>query len=587
MSPRTVIEVSWEVVNKVGGIHTVVKSKASLLAEHYENYLLVGPLFPERRDIEFKEQPAPEQLRLIFEQLRQSGIECVYGQWLIPGNPNTILVDARNSQINVDDVKGLLWESYEIDSLHAAGDFAEPVKWSWAVGMLIEKLQLSSDKPIVGHFHEWMAGLAILYLKHVGAKTGTVFTTHATMLGRTISAATDIQLYDSLEHIDAPRLARDLGIADKYSTEVACAKHCDTFTTVSEITAIEAEHLLGRQPDVLLFNGIQGDNYPTVEETSVLHIRARERIRDFLDYFFFSHYSFDLDQSLIFFISGRYEYHNKGMDVLTEALGRLNEHLKAEGHKKTIVCFYFIPGEVHGIKTELLEERATFSNIQQFIAQHAQDITRKILRNANDLGSLGCEDLLTEKARRQIEHMAHQMEHPGNPPLVSHNIPDEEHDAIIAGFKAHGLLNREEDKVKVIRYPVYLTGSDGLLDLSYNDAIAGAHLGIFPSYYEPWGYTPVESAAMGVPAITTDLAGFGRFIEKTADAGIYVLKRHGVSNEESAKQLFEMLKTFCELDKFGRQDEKLVAKKLVHLTEWETFIKHYYQAHEDAFQKQS
>lgn len=582
--PQTVIEASWEVVNKVGGINTVVRTKAALLTQEYKQYLLVGPLFPGRKSVEFSEQPPPEHIRTVFEELRQEGIECVYGTWKIDGSPQCVLINATQSHVNLDHIKGVLWERFGIDSLRAAYDFDEPLRWSWAVGRFIELVQASDDNPIVAQFHEWMSGLGLLYLRLNECRTRTVFTTHATMLGRTISANTDINLYESLEELDFAQLAQDLHVAEKYTTEVACAQECHVFTTVSQITGEEAKYILKRTPDVLLFNGIHGASYPSLEKMGPLHAQSRERIRDFFNYYFFSHYTFDVEQSLTFFVSGRYEYRNKGLDVLTHALEKLNHHLKSQGQSKTVVVFFFIPQDTHGIKNEVLEERNAFNAMQSFVKKHSKDIVRTLLRNAPHSNSLTCQEILSKEARDEIARLAQDLEHGGNPPLVTHNLSDEDRDPIVSGFRARGLLNREEDKVKVVHYPLYLNGSDGLLDLTYTEAVAGSHLGIFPSYYEPWGYTPVEAAVMGVPAITTDLAGFGRFCQERTDQGVWVLSRQNRSFEEVSEELFEMLVRFCELDRYGRQEQRVAAKNLSALVDWNVFIKHYLEAHRRAYE---
>ncbi len=582
--PQTVIEASWEVVNKVGGIYTVVRTKAELLVNTYKQYVLVGPLFPGRHNVEFTEQAPPERYVHVFEELRQEGIQCVYGVWNIPGNPQVVLLNAQHSHIDVNAVKGQLWEQFGVDSLRAAYEYDEPLRWAWAVGRFMELMQSSTDEPIVGHFHEWMAGLALLYLRMKKSRVRSVFTTHATMLGRTISGSTDINLYDSLPDLDFPRLAKELHVEDKYTTELACAKNAHVFTTVSEITGIEAEHVLLRKPDVLLFNGICRSQYPDVNDSSPMHIRARERMRDFLNYYFFSHYSFDLEHSVTFFASGRYEYRNKGLDVFTKALGKLNYELKKVPDSKTVIVFYFIPGDTQGIKTEVLEERQAFSAMQSYLDKNADDVVRRIMRQAQRIDSLSAKDILSEEAYQHVKQLAKALAHAGNPPLVTHNIPGEEHDPIVAGFRAHGLLNRAEDKVKVVRYPVYLTGKDGLLDLTYDEAVAGSHLGVFPSYYEPWGYTPMEAAAMGVPAITTDLAGFGRFVQTQQEKGVFVLKRYNRSEQDVVEDLFVMLKEFCQKNRSERRELKAAAQKLSEQTDWQVFIKHYYDAHQRAYE---
>ena len=492
----------------------------------------------------------------------------------------SIILEGVFPEIEKDiDFLDRLYEKFGIDSISAGGDFDEPMRWAWSVGMFLEQLREHSDQRIVAHLHEWMAGFAGLYVKARGVDAGTVFTTHATMLGRTISANTDINLYADLESLDPYALAKRLDVTAKFTTEVACAREADVFTTVSDITAREAEHLLGTRPHVITYNGIASDNYPTLEEASVLHQRSREQIRDFLNYYFFSHYTFDLEDSLLFFTSGRYEYKNKGLDALTDALGRLNAWMREQDHRKTVVVFYWVPGETHGIKTEVLEERGVFQNMQQFVEDRSRQIVRRILRNADALDELSCQ---------QLRRMARGLDHGGTPPVCTHNIPFEEDDAIIRAFRANGLNNGPDDPVKVIRHPVYLNGSDGLIDLEYREAIAGTHLGLFPSYYEPWGYTPVEAAGYGIPSVTTDHGGFGRYVrdEAAESGGVFVLARENRSYEDIVQQLFECMRDYVNLDKHGRMEQKLAAKHLSTRTEWQTFIKHYFQAHTQAYENQ-
>ena len=580
-----VIEASWEVANKVGGIYTVVQGHAQLLNERYDEYLCVGPLFPHTASKDFFEEPAPEHIRQTLEHLRLVGINGVYGRWEVPGSPQAVLLDASHAQIDVDAVKGELYERFGVDSLHAGFDFDEPVLWAWAVGMFIEELRSAVGTRLVAHLHEWMAGVAGLYVCARGVDVGTVFTTHATMLGRTISGATEINLYQELSSLDPVVTARDLGVLDKHTTEVACATYCDVFTTVSDITALEAEQLLGVKPAVVTYNGISNENYPTMEEASVLHAQSRERIRDFLNYYFLSHYSFDLDETLIFFTSGRYEYKNKGLDVFTDALGRLNAWMQDVGYAKTVVVFYWVPGEAHGIKTQVLEERRVFRDLQSFVKGQQPQVVRRILRGSQNLSSLSCEELFDVEAREELRRLVSALGRRGTPPVCTHNLPREDEDAIIRSFRANNLCNAESDRVKVVLQPVYLDGSDGLLDLPYEEAIAGTHLGVFPSYYEPWGYTPVEAAGYAVASVTTDLGGFGRFVQEEASGGgVFVLSRKDRSYEEVVEELFSVMQSYVELDKHGRMEQKLAAKRLTARTQWETFIKYYFQAHAEAYE---
>jgi glycogen synthase len=578
VTPNTVFEVSWEVCNKVGGIYQVVRSKAELLKKHYNTYITIGPYFQSQAQFEFQQLATPKEIGEVFAQLESEGIMCLYGKWLIRGEPITILINTQHSRIDINAVKKELWDLYQVDSLFAHGDFDEPLVWAWAAGKLIEKLRSHLPGPVVAHCHEWLAGFALLYLKSRCPEVGSVFTTHATMLGRTMCAV-GADLYNILGTFDPLAKSKELGVSEKFTLEKACAQQASVFTTVSQITGVEAEFLFGRKPDVLLLNGLDDSKFPTFEEASILHQKNREKIRDFLEFYFFSHYTFDMDATLIMFVTGRFEYKNKGLDVFTKALGKLNSRLREEGSKKTIVAFFWIPNEVHGIKTNLLEEKGVFNHIKQYVDEHTQDFTRKILRNAPQIREFTCNELLSEEFVRTMQRQVQSMTHAGNPPLVTHNIPAEDQNQMISGFHEAGLFNSKQDPVKVIFYPVYLTGADGLLDLSYNDAVSGCHLGVFPSYYEPWGYTPVEAMAFGVPAISTDLAGFGLFMEPHAGKGTYVLKRNKRSENEVVEDLFNMLLDYSHKDKFARNEEKQQAKALTKLTDWATFITYYFQAH--------
>ena len=518
-------EVSWEVCNKVGGIYTVVSSKADLMVREYDNYFLVGPYFAGDTSFIFDEKTPPGELRKIFDILKNKGIICHYGSWQIKGNPQTILIDFSGLLNRKDEFKKNYWESYQIDSLKAGWDFEEPMIWATAVGMLIEEFAKHKEQStIVGHFHEWLAGFALLYLNRVDAKVATVFTTHATMLGRTI-AGNGENLYEMIDHMDTYKEAYKHGVQDKFLTEKASAHTATVFTTVSEITAIEAEKILGRTADVLLENGLNSDKFPSYEEMSLKHVEYRERMKEFIKIYFFPHYSFDLYNTIILFIAGRYEYKNKGIDIFIKALAKLNENLKNENSNKTVVVFFWIPREVHGTKLELSQNKAYYEEIQHFVERNIKKIKTKIISNiltspipkgtkGEDLPIKLAEGLFDPALLREANLLKSRFHKHGNPLLITHNISNESEDSIIKGFIENGLNNQEEDRVKVIDYPIYLSGVDGLINLSYYDAIIGSHLGVFPSYYEPWGYTPLESAALGVPSLTTDCGGFGRFLQE-------------------------------------------------------------------------
>ncbi len=579
-------EVSWEVCNKVGGIYTVVKSKVELMKERYHNYFLIGPYFPDKARLETQQVVPPERLKRVFDRLEKEGIICYFGNWQVKGEPQVILVNFQKIIPAKNDIKKWLWESYRIDSLYSHWDFEEPMIWSYAVGKLLHYISEEyGNEKIVGHFHEWLSGIAMLFLKSNASRIGTVFTTHATMLGRSLAGGGK-DLYSMLDTMDPEKEAYSSNVQDKFLTERSCAQDSDIFTTVSEITAIEAEKVLGRKADVLLLNGLDIEKFPNFEECSIKHKQCRDVIREFLSYYFFPYYTFDVEKTIILFIVGRYEFKNKGLDIFIRALGRLNGLLKEQGSRKTIVSFFWIPTGVNGIKTELLEAEDKYEQIKGFVDRTLPEFKSKLINSILTQNSLSKETIFDKEFLLEIKKQRLQFSRAGNPLLSTHYLFNENDDQITSAFRQNGLHNRKEDAVKVIQYPVYLDGNDNLIGLKYYDAIQGCHLGVFPSYYEPWGYTPLESAALGVPAVTTDLAGFGRFIRKkikdldSADkGGIFILERFNRDEEQVVKDFVDILYHYSQLHRKDRVEQKMYAKELSEFADWKVLVDNYIRAH--------
>jgi glycogen synthase len=581
-------ELSWEVCNKAGGINTVIKTKAPHIKEYYKNYIVIGPYFKDNVDAEFMEGEAPEQFKAAFQKMHSMGVECHYGIWQIRGEPQAILLDFHGFFSQKNDMKTRMWNEFRVDSLFAQYDFDEPVIWSWATGVLLDELYKSlQGKKVVAQFHEWLSGAGMLYLKSMKSAIGTVWTTHATMLGRTL-AGNNFDFYGQLGKFDPMEKAKENNILPKYTMEVACARNSDIFTTVSEITALEAEKILGRKPDVILLNGIDVDQYPTIEETSIKHVTFRGLLREFLTYHFFPYYSFDLDHNLMFFFASRYEFHNKGMDILVKALGILNEKLKKDGIDRTVTVFFWVPMGVHGVKVELLENKNYYRHIRGLVDMKSSQILQQIV---NDFISrrISLEESFFEKNfMKELKKNILSFKRSGNPQICTHNIDSESTDPLIQGLVGEGLDNREDDKVKVVVYPVYLSGNDGLLNLQYYDAMAGCHLGLFPSYYEPWGYTPLESAAMGLSSLTSDLSGFGMYMQGRLlkeNTGIYILKMLNRTKDQQIKDLADLMYKFSLLDHAERVQNKINAKYLSNLCDWKHFVKFYILAHNKSLEK--
>jgi glycogen(starch) synthase len=584
-------EVSWEVCNKVGGIHTVVTSKVIPTNDHYkESYFLIGPFFKESCFGEFQEKPTFGFLKEVFDKLKNFGIECHLGNWLTDGEPSTILVDYSNFIKNTNDIKKVLWENFKIDSLGTSfHDFDEPIVWSTAVGILLEEISKTLyNKKIVAQFHEWLSGGALLYLKSKNVNLGTVFTTHATMLGRTL-AGNHVDLYNVLNKIDPEKEAYRFGIQAKFHCEKQCALNADVFTTVSEITGLEATHFFGKKPDVLLPNGLDIEKFPTFEDASIKHKMLKRKIKEFILYYFFPYYSFDLDNTLIYFIAGRYEIRDKGIDLFIKALSKLNNMLIKKKSNKTIVAFVWVPAFAKSIKNEILKSKMFYGDIKDSVVDISNEIKERIIYGLISKQDLNSEFLLGENLNRETKKRIIKFNREGLPPVCTHNLSNENSNEIINLIIKYNLMNKEKDKVKVIYYPIYLTGADSLIDLTYYEAIIGSHFGIFPSYYEPWGYTPLETGALGVASLTTDLAGFGRYIEKhdngRKNKGIFVLKRLNNSDDQSGQELANIMYYFTTYTKQDRIENKLKAKRIASTADWKLLIENYIKAHNLAIQR--
>ncbi|MBI2649832.1 glycogen/starch synthase [Candidatus Woesearchaeota archaeon] len=582
-------EVSWEVCNKVGGIYTVVKSKAAKMVETYgDNYFMVGPYFASKAIGQFQEEIPDEICKAPFEELKKLGVICHFGKWLTEGNPSVILVDFVNYKYRINDIKRELWDWYKIDSLRATADYDEPVVWAYTAGMLIEKLsQCFQNKKIVAHFHEWLSGAGLLYLKKKNARIATVFTTHATVLGRTL-ASSNIDLYNVWNRINPDQEVYKYNIEAKHLIEKNSASFADAFTTVSEITGMEASYLLKKKPDVLLPNGLDIGKFPTFEEVVIKHKLQRDRIREFMLYYFFPYYTFDPKETLIYFIAGRYEFHDKGIDIYIKALGKLNEKLKQLKSKKTIIAFIWVPANFRNIRPELLENKTLYQDIKDALEESIPDVEKNIIYSFVADKKAAKETLFDEEFLTEMKTRIARFLKKGRPPLLTHDLYDE-NDIILKTIIAANLKNEEQDPVKIVYYPIYLSGADGLLNLNYYEAMQGSHLGIFPSYYEPWGYTPLEAGALGVSSVTTDLAGFGRYFcaecMQTETPGIFVLKRLNRNDDDVVSQLVNVMFNFANLSREDRIANKLQARKTASMADWKTFVNRYIEAHNMAVGK--
>lgn len=620
MDEGPVFEVSFEVANKVGGIYAVLSSKAAQMVGKYgENYYTIGYYDDAAAKIEFEESPAGAFFP-VFDALLKEGVMCRFGKWMVPGYPNCILVDASGLKPKINEIKKTLWEDYKIDSLRSDSWFDDPLVWGWGCGMLLEKLHSTLklkiiQKPIA-QFHEWLAGIAMLYLKKSPTRFASVFTTHATMLGRTIAGSGDDLHKEIREGLAAkktvdPKKAYAYNMEAKHLTEAACAKNCDVMSVVSETLSGEAEYILGRRPDIVLPNGLDMARFASMETLSYLHKRYKDKIIEFLHGYFEPYYYINTEDPRIIFTSGRYEFKNKGYDVLIEALAKLNKRLKEEGSKKDIFAFFFVPSDVAGENLEALKNISMFHTIEEYLDELLPSIKEKILHSVAS-GSFErsikeCSVLESgEASDLKKMSIAFRSKEGQSPPLCAFQLKyKEEEDAIISGLRGAGLLNREEDRVKVIFYPTYISKADRLLALDYFTLMIGCSIGVFPSYYESWGYTPLETAASGTISITTDAAGYGQFIKSKEnknhlacarsfsmrseaiekEGGIFVLRRLNRGASECADELSQLLYNLSGMTKDEIIFQKNRAKELSVLADWKDLAKNYFRAHEMAKQK--
>ncbi len=529
-APYTLFEVSWEVCNKVGGIHTVVSTKAKTLVQRFgDDYLTIGPwlLAGAQSSDTFEPEAGFEEFS---EACRAMGVPIRVGRWKIPGRPRTILVEFSGLFARKDEILAKLWENAKVDSLFGDWDYVEPVLFGHAAGLVIEKWYQEyvtpQRKQAVAQFHEWMVGSGMLYLEHEHPEIGTVFTTHATILGRSISSS-GMSPEAGVQNRTPDEAAVAFGIRSKHSIESACAREADVFTTVSDVTAGEAELFFKRRANPLLPNGIDLD---VIDELAGKTTRAEaDALLRNVAHRFLGEAASD---AALLCISGRYEYHNKGIDLLVDTLAQMNGR-----PGRSIVLFVLVPAGNSGLRGELLERlKAPLDSIH---------------------GPMG---------------------------LSTHNLFDFEHDPLHQHCQRVGLRNDLGSRVKVVQIPIYFNRNDGLLNLPYEAILRAMDLSCFPSFYEPWGYTPEESLAVGVPTVTTDCAGFGRWARDEGlgpEDGVFVLPRVDVAYQESTDRLAKLLEGFVG-EKRDRDAYTQVCRKTARMTAWSDLVQRYYEAFDTA-----
>lgn len=536
-TPDFIFETSWEVSNMVGGIYTVLSSRAKTMVDKYKDQLMfIGP------DV-WKEEPSPwfkedKKLLAAWKKVAESKdeLKIKIGRWQVPGKPITVLVDFEQYYKDKDTIYGHMWNRYGVDSISGYGDYDESCMFAYASGKVMQsyyKYAKLESKSVVAHFNEWMLGMGALYVNEHLPKVGTLFTTHATTVGRSI-AGNGKPLYNQLANYNGDQMAHELNVVAKHSLEKTAAHTVDCFTTVSSITARESKQLLGREP-IVTPNGFEKDIIPQGASYDKMCKAGRKKLKDVAERLL----GYNLKASTIFVAtSGRYEYRNKGIDVFIDALANLN---KVEQLKKDVVAFIMVPAWTKEPREDLqIQMKAKKADIQ-----------------------------------------------PLHEPYVTHWLHNMEEDKVLNQIKFLNLMNREEDRVKIIFVPSYLNGDDGIFDMKYYDLLIGLDLTVFPSYYEPWGYTPHESIAFSVPTITTTLSGFGMWMKREGDEkgmsdGAEVVVRDDYNFVEASSDICNRI--FEMTTKTAKENDALRAKALerARLADWEHFFEFYEEAYDAA-----
>ena len=539
--PDFVFESSWEVCNKVGGIYTVLSTRAKTLQDMMKDRIIfIGPDCWKEKDCPYFK----EDTTLFADwknDARDAGIIVRIGRWTIPGEPIAILVDFNPYFAQKDQIYTWLWENYQVDSLHAYGDYDEASMFSYAAALVVESFYGKYMNPglkVVYHGNEWMTGLGLLYINKVLPDVATIFTTHATSIGRSI-AGNNKPLYDYLFAYQGDQMAWELNMQSKHSIEKQTAHFVDCFTTVSDITANECKELLDKPVDFVLPNGFDNNFVPKGATFTKKRKAARKCLLNVANALLGT----DLqDDTLIVSTSGRYEFRNKGVDVFIEAMNRL---LRVKELNKTVVAFIEVPG---------------------WVGEPRQDLADRL-------------------------QSGKKYDTPLPVPEITHWLHNMTHDNVLGMLKFLDMHNRAEDKVKLIFLPCYLTGDDGILNMTYYDLVLGKDLCIYPSYYEPWGYTPLEAIAFKVPCITTDLAGFGLWANSVKGApseiedGVKVIHRTDYNYSEVADAIKDTVTKYSNMSADEVKKARANAEKLSKKALWSEFIKYYEQAYDFALQK--
>ena len=503
-TPDYIFETSWEVCNRVGGIYAVLSTRAaSMQAEHPDKVFFFGPDFGDHSDIYFREDRDLLKKWKVESGKLKEDIPVRIGRWQVPGQPIAILLKFDALWAHKDEIYAWAWDKFQVQSHAAYGDYDESCLFGYAAGMVMEslyhwimkneklKIKNSRAPQFCMHANEWQTAFSIFYLQDHCPQIATLFTTHATGIGRSI-AGNGKPLYDYFEGYNGDQMAYELNMVSKHSVEKQAAHHADCFTTVSDITARECKQLLDKPVDIVTPNGFEPTYVPKGKDFDLKRAEAREALRKVAG----EQLGGVVPENALFVcISGRQEWKNKGIDVFAAALDKLAQKI-----------------------------------------YHSQQLEREVI-----------------------------------------------------AFVMIPYLDRapsRKGRVSAVFVPYYLDGHDPLFGKTYYDLLIGMDVSVFPSYYEPWGYTPLESCAFHVPTITTSLTGFGVWAAQQKDQyGVIVIERNDSNFDEVADHIAEDLLRFDRLSKEDKARARKEAEAVAKKADWKHFFKYYRQAYDIALKK--
>jgi glycogen(starch) synthase len=587
-----VLECAWEVCNQIGGIYTVIRSKIPAMIDRFgDNYVLLGPLVNKSIDAELEEiTDLSDPIAAAADELRKEGVEVRYARWLVTGRPKVVLIQADFGNHKLERFQEHYKKQFGLEVDPGNELLNQMIVWSRSNLRFLELLQKRrKNAKMVAHFHEWMASLPILDIHKHFPHIRTVFTTHATLLGRYLAASYP-SFYEKIDQYNWEKEAKRFGILPMVQIERLSAQYANSFSTVSDITATECKHLLGKIPDVITPNGLNIKRYVAMHEVQNKHQRFKDILHDFTIGHFFHSYHFDLDKTLYLFTSGRYEFRNKGYDVTLKALALLNAQMKKEGLEVTVVMFFITNRETWSINPKVLQSNGVLREIQKSVEAITDQIGDRLFKAAvsSELDhrlpdtSAMVDDYWKLRFRRTIQSWKSDEW----PYITTHNLKDDQNDEILNEMRAKKLFNSPEDKVKVVYHPEFINSTNPLFGIDYGDFVRGCHLGIFPSYYEPWGYTPLECIARGVATVTSDLSGFGNYVktheDSEEDRGVYVLNREGKTEEQSVQDLAAYLLHFVKANRRFRIMQRTKAEDFSERFDWKQLLSSYEEAYDKA-----